>query len=439
MLGVLLLSTLYSAGVVGFICGLGAAMEGETMTPSDKNRTGCLVCVASCAVGMGILMSVTTWKVMLPHQRRQPVTTLRMLVSCWTFPLLAFVVVVIVVQNAERFVSGEFVGGILALTGALTTVHQNWENLHRYRQDSLVRATRTAVIIESAESDSEITTAAATERLALETQKKSSWWRDLIRNVKITLPFLMVFVFAFVYILGIIRLGDSAKAVAGGPEAVLLLALLVKMGGNKLQLLLLKNLTKKPLWLSNVSVFCYEYIMALLVRMMLLSIPSQSTAIYLSLFNAAVELMTRTWFFVGYISTGGKQLAGFECDNSTFNRAYVRRGQLRVIDGCNAAVVEYLTMLGAAAVVSILSGSQAFNLRTHENVAVGSLLKVLGVQIVAELVVDTFVFALEAKGGLVPLQLQHWKSMSLGVVCIQFFLGISVTASVLGALLLGVS
>jgi hypothetical protein len=435
MLGVLVLSTLYSAGVVGFIYGLGTALEGEAMTPSAKNRAGCLVCVASCAVGVGILYSVAVWKLMLPHQRRQPVTMLRMLASCWTFPLLAVVVVVVVVKNAQLSVSGEFVGGLLLLIANLAAVQQNGENMHRYRQDSLVRATRTAVTIESAASDSEITTAATTERLALEKQKKSAWWRDLIRIVKIALPSLMTFGIAFVYILGIFRLGDAAKAVAGGPEAVLLFALLVKMGGNKIQLLILKNLPKAPLWLSNCSVFGYEYMTALLVRMMLLSIPSQSTAIYLTLLNAAAELMVRSWFFVGYISTGGKHLAGLGGDNSTFHRAYVRRGQLRVIDGCNAAMVEYMTMLGAAAVVGILSGSKAFNLPTDENVALGRLGRLLGVQIAVELVVDAFVFALEAKGGMVPLQLQYWRSLSLGEICIQFFLGIGGTAFVLGAIL----
>ena len=47
MIYVLALSTLFSAGVVGFVYGLGAALEGEAMTPSAKNRAGCLVCVAS--------------------------------------------------------------------------------------------------------------------------------------------------------------------------------------------------------------------------------------------------------------------------------------------------------------------------------------------------------------------------------------------------------
>ncbi len=249
----------------------------------------------------------------------------------------------------------------------------------------------------------------------METQKKSSWWRDLTRIVRIALPFVMVFGISFVYILGIFRLRDGAKAVTGGPEAVVLLAMLVKMGGNKLQLLLLKNLPKLTLWISNISVFLYEYMLALLVRMLLLSIPSESTAIYLSLLNAALELelMTRAWFFVGYISTGGKQLAGLEGDNSTLHRAYVRRGQLRVLAGCNDAMVEYMTMLGAAAVVGILPATEAFELPTDEKVSLNSLLRVLGVQIAAELVVDTFVFALEAEGGLVPLQLHHWKSMSL--------------------------
>jgi hypothetical protein len=434
-------SVLYSAGVVGFVYGLGAALEGEAMTPSTKNHAGCLMCVASWAVSLGIALSMTAWKLLLAHQQRQPVTVLRMLASCWTFPLLAVVVVVVVlVKTDRRSVSGEWVGGLLLVLATLATVHMNGESMRRYRQDSLVRSTHTAATIESAASDSEITTAAVTERLALEAQKKrSSWWRDLTRVVKSALPVIMVFGIGFVYILGIFWLGHAAKAVEGGLEAVLLFALVVKMGGNKLQLLLLKNLPKIPLWLSNISIFLYEYTMALLVRMLLLSITSESTAIYLSLFNAALELMTRAWFVVGYISTGGKQLAGLEGDNSTLHRAYVRRGQLRVLDGCNDAMVEYITMLGAAAIVGILPATEAFDLPTDKKVALGSLLRVLGVQIAAELAVDTFVFALEGKGGLVPMQLQHWKSMSLGVVCIQLFTGISATAFVLGALLLEVS
>ncbi len=437
MLHVLVLSTLYSTGVVGFVIGLGTALEGEAMTPSAKNRAGCLVCVASWAVSLGIALSFGAWKLMLPHQQRQPMTVLRMLASCWMFPLLAVVVFSVLVENAESAVSGELVGGLLLVMATLATVHLNGESMHRYRQDPLVRARRTAATIESAvsDSDSEITTAAVTERLALEAQKKSSLWRDLMRIVKSALPQLMVFGIAFVYILGIFRLGDAAKAVAGGPEAVLLLALVVKMGGNKLQLLLLKNLPKAPLWLSNIFVFLYEYMMALLVRMLLLSIPNVNTAIYLSLLSAALELMTRAWFFVGYISTGGKQHAGLEGNNSKLHRAYVRRGQLRVLDGCNDAMVEYITMLGAAAVVGILPATEAFDLPTDEKVGLDSLLRVLGVQIAAELVVDTFVLALEAKGGLVPLQLEHWKSMSPGVVCTQFCTGISSTAFVLAALL----
>ena len=85
-----------------------------------------------------------------------------------------------------------------------------------------------------------------------------------------------------------------------------------------------------------------------------------------------------------------------------------------------------------------MSGSKAFNLPTDENVALDRLGRMLGVQIGVELVVDAFVFALEAKGGMVPLQLQYWKSLSLDddEVCIQFFIGIAMTACVLGATLL---
>jgi hypothetical protein len=371
-----------------------------------------------------------------------------MLASCWTFPLLAVAVVAALVTHAPGSVSGKAVGGLIIVMVTLTTMYMNGESIRRFRQDSLVQATRTAATVASAALDSDMTTAAVTERLALETQKKKKsswwwwwwwWWRDLLRIVKFALPQLIVYGIGLVYVVGIFQLGDAAKAVAGGPEAVLLLALLVKMIGSKLQLLLFKNLPKVPIWCSNVSVYFYDYITALLVRMVLLSFPDVSRAIYLSLLSAALELMTRAWFFVGYISAGGKQLAGLEGDNSTLHRAYVRRGQLRVLAGCNAAMVEYMTMLGAAAVVGILSATEAFDLPTDKKVDLDSLLRVLGVQIAAELVVDTFVFALEAKGGLVPLQLQHWKSMSIGVVCIQLFMGIAATASVLGALLREVS
>jgi hypothetical protein len=111
MLCVLLLSTLYSAGVMGFIYGLGTALDGEAMTPSAKNRAGCLVCVASFAVALGIIFSVTAWKLMLPHQRRHPVTMLRMLASCWTFPLLAVVIFVVLVKNARRSVLANWWAG----------------------------------------------------------------------------------------------------------------------------------------------------------------------------------------------------------------------------------------------------------------------------------------------------------------------------------------
>ncbi len=68
VLGVLILSTLHTAGVVGFIFSVGAALEGEAMAPSDENRAGCLVCVALCTVSLGIAMTVGSRKLMLPHQ-----------------------------------------------------------------------------------------------------------------------------------------------------------------------------------------------------------------------------------------------------------------------------------------------------------------------------------------------------------------------------------
>jgi hypothetical protein len=60
---------------------------------------------------------------------------------------------------------------------------------------------------------------------------------------------------------------------------------------------------------------------------------------------------------------------------------------------------------------------------------------VLGVQIGTELVVDAFMFSLEAKGGMIPLQQQHWKNLSFRVVIMQFCFVLCATAFVLGCLL----
>ncbi len=93
---------------------------------------------------------------------------------------------------------------------------------------------------------------------------------------------------------------------------VYICALGVKMAGNKLQLWLIGRLRfMRPDTVDEI-VFVYEYVTCLLCRVMLLSMPSDQTAVFLSVLNATFELMLRNGFFVKLLADGGRLSASAE-------------------------------------------------------------------------------------------------------------------------------
>ena len=169
----------------------------------------------------------------------------------------------------------------------------------------------------------------------------------MLRILKINIPVFLVYLVAFLYDLGIFRAFEAVREVRGGPEAMFLVGLLTKVSGNKLQIYLLKN-SKAPLWFSDLMVFFYEFMTALLIRVMLLTIPDENSAMVLSVLNVTVELMTRAWFFVAYVSKGAKDQKDQSKIHSTKEMiskrqwAFMRRGQMRVMDGNNDMVLPSL-------------------------------------------------------------------------------------------------
>ena len=83
---------------------------------------------------------------------------------------------------------------------------------------------------------------------------------------------------------------------------VVMLALGVKMLGNKMQLGILKSLNLPPAALDSSS-YLYEFSTALMCRVMLASLPDEELAKTASLISTAVELMVRMWFFADYAAT----------------------------------------------------------------------------------------------------------------------------------------
>jgi hypothetical protein len=436
MFFVFALVTLFTTAAVGFVMGLRRMLVTSDSSAWSANNVACLCCMGTWVIAAGTIYSLIGWGSISHHQRRQTMAVARILASAWASPLCAFIVCIVSVESNQRAFSGPLFAAVVCIAAILGTLHLSLEGMHQHHRNALVGASRAAVTIEKITSESGNATA-ATEQQALRVSSRKRW-KILLRAMKLNFPAYLIYLSLFVYIFGIFRALDSARKYSGGPEMIFVVGLLVKVGGNKLLILILKNNPKVPLWLSHVMVFGYEYMTALLIRMILLSVPNESSAVFLSLLNAAMELMVRTWFFVAYVSKGGKNHAGIPAstpESDEFHRAYVRRGQLRVMDGCNDSIVEYVTMVAAAAILAVLPQTGVFGLPTADDVAFRTLVRLLSLQIVTELVVDAFMFSLEAKGGMMPLQRQHWKSLPPRVVVMQFFYALGTTALVLGCLL----
>jgi hypothetical protein len=365
-----------------------------------------------------------SYKMMPPHQQRQRVLLARMLLSVWAFPLATVLFGVACVEANRGPFSGLFFAGIVVTGGVGSTVSINFEAIHRHRNNRLAISSRMT---------GEIERSAATPHPEEEGHAASVAKRirsTLFRVLRINAPSFMIFLIAYIYVLGIFRAFKAARSTPGGAEAVALFCLLTKVTGNKLQLNLLAR-SKTPLFFMDSMVFGYELATALLVRVMLLSIPDKNTAVLLSLFNAATELMTRAWFFVGYISKGPKQRAGLGVAG---DQKFRRRGLARVVDGNNNMVVEYVTMALASAIVVLLSETGAFDVPTAGVVVYAALARVLGVQVFTEMAIDTFATALEAKGGMVPLHTDYLKCVTASNVAVQVATVGGVVAFVLGSL-----
>ena len=188
-----------------------------------------------------------------------------------------------------------------------------------------------------------------------------------------------------------------------------------------------------------------------------MSIPDIDTAVLFSILNAVFELMIRNWFYVRYMSKGAHEIqqreqreqqampmrmitttmstmaaadgggssgdtdATTEADASK-SKAHVRywqEGSLRIIDGGNDMVVEYVSSVVACAIVYWLSPIKAFRFATDAQVDGWTLLRLALVQMVPEVFVDAYACSLEITGGL----LEHYRSYYGGSVQWSIVLG----------------
>ena len=126
---------------------------------------------------------------------------------------------------------------------------------------------------------------------------------------------------------------------------VWVLSLGIKVAGNKLQILLITNMPHIDSVVAESLIFLYEFVTAMLCRVMLFSIPDTTTALILSLANSWLEQSTRIGFFLHYLVGGLSRRDAWT--KARFER-YTRKGEMRVVDASCDMVVEYISSIVAA-------------------------------------------------------------------------------------------
>ena len=298
--------------------------------------------------------------------------------------------------------------GVIAMIYAFSmAVYDNYYGVKQYRSDAIVQTRNVA----RHEIQSLPTSTDGNQQRRVERPSRNKR-HPLLSAIKAALPELLIFAALLFFVIGILALyrfvqGSTAKM------AVYLLALVIKAAGNKLQLHLIHKVKGFPTWAADFAVFGYEFGTALLCRLMLMSIPDESTAILLSVLNCVFELMIRTWCYADYIGAHAKTLQkrvalqdGYGTRSKDGHVDYWRWGVLRVIDSNNDMIVEYVTSVAAAGMLFWLPRTGIFLITGDGSSSEGQgadlllLLRLVLYQAVPEFVVDTFACALELHGGL---------------------------------------
>jgi len=190
---------------------------------------------------------------------------------------------------------------------------------------------------------------------------------------------------------------------------VTILAFGIKVAGNKGMLKLVAG--GRP-WMTDANLFAYEFVTATLLRVLQLSIPNERIAQLISLFSAVAEVCVRIFFFNRFTLAAMRTNPKDMTDEQRFK--FAQRGRLRVVDGTNDMVVEYLSSLTAAMFILYLAPTGAFSFATSEAIETAAVMKLLMYQLVPELFLDFYVTFIEVQGGLLTLHELYWDPRTGG-------------------------
>ena len=130
------------------------------------------------------------------------------------------------------------------------------------------------------------------------------------------------------YIFGIFAAYRQAEW-SGLKTGIYIVAVGLKIVGNKAQLWLMQRMPQLAKGTADQFCFLYEFATALLVRVLVLSMPDIGTAQLLSMANSVVEVKVRSHFLVKHL------VAGTRLETDEERTVWKERGMWRVLDGNN--------------------------------------------------------------------------------------------------------
>jgi hypothetical protein len=155
-----------------------------------------------------------------------------------------------------------------------------------------------------------------------------SWRKATVGAIKGSLPALFAIAIGAVYIFGIFAAYRQAEW-SGLKTGIYIVAVGLKIVGNKAQLWLMQRMPQLAKGTADQFCFLYEFATALLVRVLVLSMPDIGTAQLLSMANSVVEVKVRSHFLVKHL------VAGTRLETDEERTVWKERGMWRVLDGNN--------------------------------------------------------------------------------------------------------
>jgi hypothetical protein len=244
------------------------------------------------------------------------------------------------------------------------------------------------------------------------------------------LPVFLVLGVCCVYVFGLFAAYRKAETTLM-KTLVYVMAIAIKILGNKAQLWVMKQMPHLATATADQGAFFYEFLAALMCRVLVLSIPDLATAQLLSVANSVVEVAVRNHFFVKY------QAAGQGLCTDDARKAWRERGFWRVLDSNNDNVIEYVTTVTSALILYLLPELGTFQLPTDAESASDAqrLLQLVAINVVPEVLIDSWCIFTETEGGLGSVHLHYWRSMSPLTVLAKGGMCIGIIATVLVACL----